>query len=373
MSVKHVDPACRRMPVAEWPALDRALWARALQDPDPFDETVGYARRWKPSTAQTYASGYGRWLTWLEGCGELELHCPPAARITRDRAKRFSEHLKRQGLADYTCSGVIQDLGRVAQSMDPAADLAWIIRGAGRMHAAAIPTKDLEPILDQSVAQVEQLGLDMMAAADGDRFRTPSERAVLYRDGLLIAFLVNRPLRLANLTSLTIGVQLRRSDIGWRFAFGEDEMKGGRSFAGSWPGNLIPHLEHYIKVHRGVLSGSEAVETETGGLWIALGGKPMGSHAIAHQIKRRTLDELGVAINPHAFRHLTATAIATVMPEDVVTSTAVLAHSSIAVTETYYNKAKMADAADRYHVVLEAERNSRPSHQDVPQRSSLVD
>lgn len=47
-----------------------------------------------------------------------------------------------------------------------------------------------------------QLGMDLIDAAEHDRFRTDTDRAVLFRDGLLLAFLVQRPFRRANLAGL---------------------------------------------------------------------------------------------------------------------------------------------------------------------------
>ena len=70
---RHIDPERRSMPVEAWPAADRAAWARALEPADPLDDEVGYASsRWKPSTIQGIASGYGHWLTSLQHHDELD-------------------------------------------------------------------------------------------------------------------------------------------------------------------------------------------------------------------------------------------------------------------------------------------------------------
>jgi integrase len=243
--------------------------------------------------------------------------------------------------------------------MNPAQDVSRIQRASARIHNAAKPVRELVARL-QPAAEVEKLGLDMMHAADHDRFRTASERAVLYRDGLLIAFLVHRPLRLANLASIAVGGQLQRRGAGWWLSFDGAEVKGGRDIDCTWPEDLVPALEQYLEVHRPVLlAGAPGTLPAADGLWVALGGRPMGKSAIEFQIRSRTGEEFGKPIFPHAFRHLAATTIATVDPENVQAASAVLSHASARTTEDHYNRAKMVDAGRRYHEALGQQRGRR--------------
>ena len=85
----------------------------------------------------------------------------------------------------------------------------------------------------------------------------------------------------------------------------------------------------------------------------------MGASAIEYQIRRRTEDEFGTAINPHSFRRLTATTVATFDPENVQAAAAVPGHSSLRTTQKHYNKAKMVDAGRRYHDALGKQRGRR--------------
>ena len=89
--------------VERWPEDDQRAWAAALQDDNPFDS--GAAAHWRPSTRQTVASGYGRWIAWLEAIEPGALLSPPATRITPDRMSRFITDLENEitpnGVAIY--------------------------------------------------------------------------------------------------------------------------------------------------------------------------------------------------------------------------------------------------------------------------------
>jgi integrase/recombinase XerD len=185
---------------------------------------------------------------------------------------------------------------------------------------------------------------------------------VLYRDGLLVAFLVHRPLRLANLAAITVGGHLRRKGEGWWLSFKAAEVKGGRDIDCAWPVDLVPALERYLKVHRPMLmAGAREALPAADELWIGLGGRALGRSAIEFQVRSRTGEEFGKSIFPHAFRHLAATTIATADPENVEAASAVLSHGSRRTTEAHYNRAKMVDAGHRYHRALEVQRGSKRS------------
>ncbi|HEY3813486.1 MAG TPA: tyrosine-type recombinase/integrase [Caulobacteraceae bacterium] len=356
---RAVSPDRRSLKVQAWPELDQELWARALEPADPLDEEVGYATRWKEVTLRGIEHGYGSWLNWLTLAGELDPDIHPVERATRERVRAYDATLKAQGLADYTRAQRLQGLANSLKAMRPGAAVQWIQLASSRIHGHAKPVRDVIKVL-QPVEDVEKLGLDMMYAADHDRFRTDSERAVLYRDGLLIAFLTHRPVRLKNLTAITIGRHLFRRGDEWRLEFTQAETKGGDAIRGPWPACLVEALDHYLKKHRPVLLRGDKSKTPSEGLWIGLGGQPMGRDAIGFQIRGRTEEEFGTPINPHAFRSIAATTIATVEPENVQAASTLLGHHSSRVTEKHYNRAKMIDAGDRYHTVFETERR-KPS------------
>jgi integrase/recombinase XerD len=86
----------------------------------------------------------------------------------------------------------------------------------------------------------------------------------------------------------------------------------------------------------------------------------MTTHAIAYEIKSRTEIEFGQPINPHAFRHLAATTIATADPGGAADIQMMLGHATNQTAEKYYNHARMIDASRSYQTSLDIYRGQIP-------------
>ena len=348
----------RSMPVSEWPRADQACWALANQPQDPLDEGVGYAQRWRPATRKLTQEGYGYWLDWLARSGQLAVSGNPAERITRDRLRAYQEAMQDDGLAPYTVATRIQQVGNALRAIAPENDWVWLLRASSRLRSKATPVRD-KRIGMQPAGDVEKLAYDMMHAAEHDRFRSRVERAVLFRDGLLLAMLVARPLRRANITSIEIGLQLRRYGEHWRLCFGGREMKSRRHFECSVPEMLTPHVNRYIELHRPILlECSRRALALTNALWISKQGTHMTSSAVAHQIKARTEEEFGNPINPHKVRSIYATDTATLTPSQAGGIRLGLGHASRKMSEEYYNLALMVDAGEKYDGTIDALRKA---------------
>jgi len=350
------DPERRCTPVAEWPVADRTAWQAALAPADRLDPEAGFANRWSEASRNKIVRGYGRWLGWLERAGRLDQVSTPESRATREQVREYLAALEDMLYAPYTIAGRLQELGNALRAIAPVHDWRWILRAAGRVREQARPVTDLRARM-QPPGDVVQLGLDLMEAADNDRFRTIFERAVLYRDGLTLAALIHRPLRIKNFASITLGRNLQRRGEAWWLAFEPEEMKAKRPLECPWPDELQEHLERYLDVHRMVLLDGSA----SNALWVAKGGAGMTSMVLGHRITKRTEDEFGAAINPHTFRHIAATTIATDDPENITGVAGVLGHATLETSEKHYNKAKMIDAVRRYQVTLRAARSSAGS------------
>jgi integrase len=360
MHMSPVFPPERRCPKPDaWPELDKAAWARALQPFDPFDPKVGRASRWRPSTRRLYENAYGRWLTFLELTGQLDPAEPPAARATEARARAYYESLLRDDLAPYSIAGRLMGMARALAAMDPDADVAFIGLAGSRVHTRARPIKDIGARL-QPAEVVLALGLELMRQAEKEGFSLPIDAALRYRDGLIIAFLVYRPLRPGNLASIQLGGQLQRRGEDWDVSFTADEMKNHRLFACDWPPELAPQLERYIAVHRSRLLAELAPDmAPSKALWLSCGGKPLGRNDIGYSVRTRTAQAFGVAISPHNFRHLAASTIAADDPEGVTGIAAVLGHASLQTSEAHYNKARQVEACRQYQGTVARLRSRR--------------
>jgi integrase/recombinase XerD len=339
------DPQTRCTPVHEWPTLDREAWLAAQQPADPFDPALGYALRWKATTRKEIQGGYGRWLGCLERAGQLDPSAPPGERATRGRVKGYLEALRASGLADNSLAGRLQQLANALRAIAPDHDWSWIHRASSRIYANARPVRNIAERM-QPIQDIIALGFDLMHAAEHDRFRTPCERATLYRDGLIVALIAPRPFRLENFASIALGKHLEERGGAWKLFFDGTETKEGRPIECGWPHNLTDQLRRYLDVHREqLLKSAPAPRRPTQALWISRRGLPMGHDAISVQIGERTKEAFGKPINPHTFRHIAATAVATSNPEGAFDIESILGHSSMTASEKHYNRANMLGAA----------------------------
>ena len=345
---RHPDPSTHCTPLADWPELDRAAWTAARAPSDPFEPSSGYAGRWKASTCGGIENGYGRWLGWLARTGQLDPNLPPGQRVTHERVVAYRDMLRAAGNADNTIAGRLQQLCNALRAMAPSGDWAWIHLASSRIASNAQLVRDPAERM-QPVEDVVALGQDLMDAAEHDRFRTRCDRATLFRDGLLIGFLIQRPFRSANLACISLGRHLEQRGGRWLLTVGATETKNREEIEGPWPANLVDALERYLQVHREALLDGSKPRLSTAALWISRQGNAMGADSIYAQICGRTKEEFGKSINPHTFRHIVATAIATSNPKGVADIKYVLGHTSMAASEKYYNRAKMLGAGASLH------------------------
>jgi integrase/recombinase XerD len=345
----------RCMPEPEWPQPDRLAWAEALRPADAFDLVQRPAAQWRPRTRQSVENGYGRFLTWLAEQDLLDPEASPDRRVTRDRVRAYRADLART-LADYSVMGRVAQLGQALRVMVPEQDWGWIRRGSERLRAKAVPVRDKLARM-RPAHEVLQLGRDLMEKADCDPYLPAVMRAKIYRDGLIIAFLILCPLRRSNLGAIDLDLHLFEVGAGWDVTFGDGETKQKRGMEMSWPEQLEDELARYLEVHRPVLLACTRKNLPpTRRLWISGHGTAMTYGAIALQVKARTKAAFGVEINPHLFRDIVATYIATGTPEQAGDIALALAHSTQRTSERHYNHAGRLRATARLQQVVAAKR-----------------
>lgn len=350
--------------VDHWPPADREGWDIANLPQDPLDPDIGYAARWRPVTTKSIQEGYGRWLGWLSIRGQLDPMSDPGARITRVLVSAYLSDLRAAKLADYSIAHRIQHLADALRAIRPRGDWTWVQKGSTRLYGMAKPKMDPRTRI-RPTNEVLQLGLDLMEEAEGGDFRTDYDRAVLFRDGLVICLQVYRALRIKNLSSVVMGQHLVREGSGWILRFTAAEMKAKRPFSCCWPTDLELALLRYVDHYRPVLLGDgfagRRAEQE---LWVSKGGAPMTATVLAYRITHRTEARFGKPISSHAFRHMAATLIATDNPEGVTGIAGLLAHADLRTSEKHYNLARGNEAAARYQATLESIR--RPMKRRQP-------
>jgi len=348
------ERTCRKL--EEWPETDRRLWL-AAQEPGDLLEAGGSRSRYRPISNRKTERGYGRWLTFLDRQGML--NPAPADRITPTTVAQYVAELRSLGNGSYTILARLQELYEVAVVMDAPRDWSWIRRIAGRVRARHVPVRDKSRKL---VGADDVFDLGLRLVADASALPTDRRRAIVFRDGLILAFLALRPLRLKNLAGLTLDRHLQMVGATWLVLIPADETKTGAPLDFPWPEALVTALELWLGRWRPVLcsrTGRWSRSAETA-LWVSSDGSPMTMRAIYDRVVERTREAFGTAINPHFFRDIAATTVAHIDPAHIRISAQLLGHCSFATTEKYYVRANMVAASRRHQAGILRLRHTSP-------------
>lgn len=351
MADPRKDPRRRCMPVDEWPPAFRHDWQAALRKGDPF-EGCGRAAHWRDGTRRKVLSSVGRWLTFLKNQGLLHPDHRPNDHLVPEVLRAYVEELSKQ-VASTTAAQRIIDLGEAVRVMAPGADISLLRRVGGALHARARPSRDKharylhpERIICRAFALMDEIDT------------TPCQRAVWragrYRDALILIIVATRAIRRRNLCAIEIGRHLIQQGDSYTLIFEGHETKNHRRAEHPLPAALNDHIHRYLEYHRPILLQASGVASER--IWISNLGTEMAEITIYNKIRALTRREFGVALNLHAFRDATATAIALDDPEHVGTAATLLTHTDPRTTEEYYNLARQVEAARDYQETIRRRR-----------------
>ena len=112
------------LPLAAWPAHDRACWVAATCSGDLLLDD-GPGAHLKPGSRDTLVDAYGRWLGWQTATDRLDPDAAPAARVTREAVAAYVANLQRVN-APLTVLGRIADLATVLRWFAPEPDWSWL-------------------------------------------------------------------------------------------------------------------------------------------------------------------------------------------------------------------------------------------------------
>jgi site-specific recombinase XerD len=251
--------------------------------------------------------------------------------------------------AESTVYFRIHELDKAMRVLAPKIDWDWLRRIEAQTRARAKPAR---PKRQRVVSSKElfDLGDMLMARAGSSQASSPRDRAALFRDGLMIAVLAARPMRLRNLIGIRIGQQLVRRGAEYWLVFTADETKTRYPIEVPVPPVLTSAIDEYLDYHRPLLllRPSDGLAVVTDALWISERATQLKASATNYRINTVTRRELGSAINPHLFRDCAATSVALDDPEHVRIIASLLGHSSLATSERHYNQAHALQALRRY-------------------------
>ena len=335
------------IPLNQWPATDQAAWAAGLVPGDILDGH-SYAHSLRPTTLRNSARGYGRWLAVLTECDVDALLLAPVERVTPDRLRIFLGVLRAAGNTNNTIKARMWELRSALRVIAPEADFRWLNYPAGNSLEMLLPTKlTVKEIVD--IRLLQQWGTDDMAEAL--TMAPSSSRAILYRNGLLVALFACRAPRIASMASIHIEQGLTRSDGGYRMAFTAAQTKGKRRLSYDVTPALTPSIDHYLAVERPSLLNGKCHSW----LWVNEHGDPLRLRGIEGIIRRGSQGRFGKVMGSHRFRHSLATSSMIADPSTPGRIAAVLGNSP-AVTEACYALGGQLEAGQQFLTDLEAER-----------------
>ena len=344
------------LPFASWPEIDRQMWNGAIESDDPFDG--GSGARLAERTLHKYWMGWRRFLGFLTITDSDALKKRPFDRLTRERVRRFVDHL-RETNTPHSVAIQIDSLYGAARTLMPDKDFVWLRNVKTRLYAVA-PRGSTPRSVITSV-QLVDLGMSLMEESEISADKPiPMADAVRYRDGLMIALLAQVPLRPKNGATLEIGRDVINEDGNWSIVIPPEDTKTGTYLDFEIPESIRDEFVTYLRLVRPRMLRRLACKS----LWVSPKGGPLSYWAVWPVFARHTAQRLGIRITPHDVRDAAATLWAIARPEQVGISRDLLAHADLRTTNKYYNRAKGIEAS-RVHSELIARlrrkhgRNSR--------------
>lgn len=297
-------------------------------------------------------------------------------RVTRERLTAYVHALQTQ-VQTRTVYGYLSHLRRALALIAPEQDWSWfrpllknLERLARRAHTTLhnfVPSKKLFGF-----------GLALMQQAEAADRMSLVKKAELYRDGLAIAFLALRPLRLGNMLALEIGTYIVEVSNGYRVFLPSTITKAHADLEFLAPVALTPWIGRYIDQHRklllaGPFGANSGVVEHINHLWLARSGQQFPVASFEAMIVKRTLGEFRIRLTPHSFRHCAATSIAEDDPENFQIIRIILGHSTIRTAEQHYIHAKAGHAVRLVQDNLIKTRNALvSSHRPVGRRQQSI-
>jgi len=347
----------------QWPDNDKKLWQAACAPGGLFDRD-GPASHWSEKTQLQVQKGYGKWLWALQQHGILTSTLPPSQRVTEQSLRNYHDTLTSQRLSSVTLVSRMTDLMEAIRVMEPGADLTLLRQLVSTLQRRATPSRNKAARIREP-AEIWSACADHMSAVITGTVSLSFHVATRYRDAMALSFLSWMPLRLRNLTALTLGQNMMKRGKGWHVSFTAAQTKDKSPLTFYLPDHapFQDALSFYLAEVRPPLL-SEEPEPDSqhakleGPLWISTRGRAMSSHALYYAITRCSERLLGAPLNPHLLRDCAVSSITANAPEFTLAAARVLGHSQLSTTLTHYDQASMLKAGQYHAEILEEIKNA---------------
>lgn len=351
----------RYLPIEAWPLPCQSQWHDAFAEPSLFEDDKP-ARHWRPATTLKTQKGFGSFVSWTLFAGVFDRTHDVATSVTQFHMGGFVKTLQASNYAPHTIFCHVQEVYDAARVMDPTHDWSWLKTAVKKLRAQSRPVRNKLARLQPADA-LERLGRSLMDKAETIKDLSFYKRALMFRDGLMIALLIRRPFRRKNFASLTLGANLILHKASATFLFAADEMKGKRAFEVAFPQEYYEALQTYLNVYRPCLltlthkdddiTHQRNEREQNAALWISNEGRALTDASLRNAIRKRTKAEFGVDMTPHLFRDASVTTLIRHAPESTRITRCILGHTTIDMTNAHYNQARMIETSRRHTNLIE--------------------
>jgi integrase len=342
--------APRSLPLNEWPAADQKTWEEACR-PGLRLRKGGAAGRYAEVSREDIARRYGAFLGFLQRSGLLDPSAGPAAQVTPQNVEFYIAELKAR-VRSVTVWNCIYKLRMAARLLDPKADFAWLSEIEQDLALVMEPRSKFDRVV--LAERLVQAGLTLVNEAQAFS-RSPFQRAIDIRNGLLIALLAVCPIRIKNYAALEIGTTFKQEHGTWWITLPYGSTKTEAADQRPVPDYLNDAVKLYLAVSRPVLIGSRPA---TNALWISSRtGRRYTTKNLGTRISNITLETIGVDVSPHLFRTAAATTSACYGTDMPYLGSAVLGHTNSRDTEEHYIRTTTLNAAKDYAAILRRRRS----------------
>jgi integrase len=183
--------------------------------------------------------------------------------------------------------------------------------------------------------EVVRLPQKLMAEARINAKTKPYRAAVTAQLAIAILILIRAPVRMQNLSSILIGINLvRPGGLGapYMLVFPDYDVKNGVPLEFAFDANTSAMIDEYIHQHRPNLMQGFNHD------WLFAGARQEHKrpNVLSDQISKRLWKELGLEVTPHQFRHAAAYIMLKADPGNYELVRRVLGHRSSATTRNFY-------------------------------------
>lgn len=333
--------SARSIPLAEWPAADRAAWDRATSPGTALGD-AGRGASWAAETVERYRQSYGNWLNFLRMTRALGVSEAPEERVTPERLQGFVDSLRARHLTPRSIASYVQSLHNALWAMAPGTDWGWLKRVMRFLERGAPPTR-IAPDRLHPIDRVYRAAIEAMDEAESMIAKRPLQDSVRFRDGLLVAIAAATALRRKNLANLDLGRHFTRSEEEWYVAIPGPEVKNRLPFESPLPRSLTRYIDRYLAHHRSRLLQGEHSER----FFVTYEARPFSINTINHRMYLVT-SRLGYPMSAHDIRRSAATTYGEAEPQLARTIGHFLGHRGNRTSERFYNKAQMTASVRRH-------------------------